>query len=147
MTSNKEVVALRCHAILCRIDFLVCAVNAHTQYFHQYTSPIWNVRHFWHRYLFQMHRIRFTWIDSYCFHLMSSFSSFYHQFLIPDGHEQLDRPDMLSILFTCYICVISTVLKYIVSLQETQPTLPAPESHLLLSIIWIVTNVRVTGLQ
>src|SRR6266567_4321274 len=86
MTSNEEVVALRCHAILCRIDFLVCAVNAHTQYFHQYTSPMWNVRHFWHRYLFQMHRIRFTWIDSYCFHLMSSLLEFRSK------HSRTGRP-------------------------------------------------------
>src|SRR6266705_3868406 len=80
VTGNEVVIALRCHAIRCLIDFLVCAVNAYSQYLHQYALPIWNVRHFWHRYLFHMHPIGFTRIDRYRFHHLISLSSFQHQF-------------------------------------------------------------------
>src|SRR5262249_49483216 len=63
--------------ILCRIDFFVRAVNAYAQHLHQYALPVWNVRHFGHRYRFQMHRIRFAGIDCYCFHREPSFLCFF----------------------------------------------------------------------
>ena len=63
----------------------------------QLLEPAGNVRHLWHRYLFQMHRIGLTWIDYDRFHRMPSLSWFHHKHarLVLDGHKQHDRPERI----------------------------------------------------